>query len=90
MKKFKKVFFVIILSLIIFGSGFFIGNNVAHKQPSIYGKLCVDDKTGVQYMIVTSSNGGVAILPRFNADGTFYKKKIFIFTNYDIKGEINE
>ena len=93
MKKITKVIlFIIIISTVYIG-GFFIGKNIASKQskqPSIYGKLCTDNKTGVQYMIVTSSNGGIAILPRFNADGTLYKKKRFIFTNYSIKGEINE
>lgn len=37
---------------------------------SIY--TTVDKETGVNYIIATHGEGGIAIIPRYNADGSLY------------------
>ena len=78
MNKFKKIIIYSIVILIILVSGIFIGNKITYK-PSVYTKYYTDNKTGVQYLVVVSKDGGVAIYPRLCSDGTLYTKTKFMF-----------
>lgn len=86
----KKYIVLIIIMLITFASGILVGNKITY-QPSVYSKYCTDDKTGVQYIVVVSKEGDVAIFPRLNDDGTLYTKSknkfIFVLNN---KEKMNE
>lgn len=72
--KAKKYIVLFILTLIVFSAGFFVGNKTTYK-PSVYNKYYTDNKTGVQYIVMVSKDGGIAIFPRLNSDGTLYKKR---------------
>lgn len=87
MEKFKKYIIIIVTIIIVFVFGVFVGNKITYK-PSVYNKYYTDDKTGVQYIVMVSKDGGVAIYPRLNSDGTLYKKRSFRLC--ELKGEINE
>lgn len=89
MNKIKKNIIIIATILITFIGGFLIGNKTVY-QPSVHRKYYRDDKTGVQYIVMVSKDGGIAIYPRLNSDGTLYSKREFIFVENDIKGELNE
>ena len=49
-------------------SGFKISHNP--KIDGIYATEIVDKETGVYYLVLRNNNGGVAITPLYNADGT--------------------
>lgn len=85
MNKFKNIITIIAI-LIIFICGVFVGNQITYK-PSVYSKYCTDNKTGVQYIVIVSKEGDVAIFPRLNFDGTLYTKNKdkFVFVKNDIK-----
>ena len=72
-KKIKKYIAPIIITLVIFAVGVFVGDKITYK-PSVYGRYCTDPKTGVQYIIAVSKDGGIAIFPRLNDDGSLYSK----------------
>ena len=74
MRNFKKYIIIIITGIIVFIFGVFIGNKTTYK-PSVYNKYYTDNKTGVQYIVMVSKDGGIAIFPRLNSDGTLYKKR---------------
>lgn len=84
MNKLKKRIIFFIATLIIFIVGVFVGHKNTYK-PSVYSRFCTDEKTGVQYIIVVSKDGGVAIFPRLNPDGTLRIKNKIIFIESDIK-----
>lgn len=84
MNKFKKIIIYFIVVLIIFVSGVYIGDKMTYK-PSVYTKYYTDNKTGVQYLVVVSKDGGVAIYPRLCLDGTLYSKTKFMFVENERK-----
>ena len=90
MNNIKKNIIIIIVILIIFIGGVFVGSKINYK-PSVYSKYCTDDKTGVQYIVIVSKDGDVAICPRLNTNGTLYieNKNRYIFVE-DIKEKLNE
>ena len=91
MNVWKKYIIFVLISLIIFISGFFLGSKITYK-PTAYNKYFTDETTGVQYIIIVSKEGDVAIFPRLNSNGTLHtkSKKNIIFVENDIKGELNE
>ena len=84
MHKITKYIIAFVITIIIFVSGFLIGNKITYK-PSVYTKYYTDNKTGVQYIVVVSKDGGVSIYPRLNSDGTLYIKKKIYFVETDMK-----
>lgn len=88
MKKTSYIKFIIIF--IVFCLGVFVGYK--YNKNNIYSKYCTDETTGVQYIIVVSKDGSIAICPRLNSDGTLYtkNKNKFILIKSDTKGELNE
>ena len=87
--KIKKYVISVLIVFITFASGVTVGNHLDYK-PSVCKKYYKDDKTGVQYIVMVSKDGGIAIYPRLNSDGTLYFKKEFIYVKNELKGEINE
>ena len=84
MNKLKKIIIIIIAILAIFIGGVFVGSKVTY-HPSVYHKYYTDKTTGVQYIVMVSKDGGIAIFPRLSSDGTLYSKKKFTFVENDIE-----
>lgn len=87
--KSKKYIVLVLMVLITFIGGVAVGNHLDYK-PSVYKKYYKDEKTGVQYIVMVSKDGSIAIYPRLNSDGTLYSKKEFIYVKNELKGELNE
>ena len=87
--KVKKCIIPIIIIIIVFVGGLFVGDKITYK-PIVYTKYYTDTKTGVQYLVIASKHGGVAVYPRLGSDGALYVKRKIIFVSTDIKEKFNE